>query len=208
MQKKQILIGYKLLFAFLALSSVAIEIATTLSRSTFNAANFFSYFTIESNLIAAIALLLGAQATTQNHKSRQLDMLRGAATLYMVTTGIVFTVLLSGLGNVEFTAVPWDNLILHYIAPVAVLVDWLIDRAGHIAYKQALLWLIFPVTYLAYSVIRGSVVGWYPYPFLNPATGGYEGIVITSIGIAIFAALLTGILLRFTTNRTSKRSSR
>jgi len=90
-------------------------------------------------------------------------MLRGAASLYMAITGIVFSVLLAGL-DVELTAVPWDNTVLHYIMPVVVVADWVIDLPGtRIAFKSALVWLAFPLTYVAYSLIRGHLTGWYPY---------------------------------------------
>jgi hypothetical protein len=46
--------------------------------------------------------------------------------------------------------------------------------------------LVVPVAYCSYSLIRGPIVDWYPYPFLNPeAAGGYPGVVAYSIGIAV-----------------------
>lgn len=43
---------------------------------------------------------------------------------------------------------------------------------------------ILPLLYLIYLLVRGAVVGWYPYPFLNPvAVGGYGVVSAYVIGI-------------------------
>jgi len=115
----------------------------------------------------------------------------------MVVTGIVFSLLLSGIEGVALTAVPWDNIVLHYIIPIAMVVDWIADSPSRrIEFKKALVWLAFPLAYLVYSLIRGPIVNWYPYPFLNPVNGGYGQIAITSIII-----LLGGIAMVWLVSR-------
>lgn len=193
--KKNLFTLYKIVFGLLGFSAIITEIVATGQRGTFNPANFFSYFTIESNIIAVIAFLLGALAIYSGKKTEGVDLFRGAATFYMVVTGIVFAVLLSGL-DVELTAVPWDNIVLHYIIPVAIAADWLLDHPVHrIAFKKALVWAVFPTAYLVYSLIRGSSVGWYPYPFLNP-TNGYGPVAVVSVAILIVALVLIFLMTR------------
>jgi len=194
MQKKYLLVTYKVLFGILGLSAIATEIYALTINGRFNFVNFFSFFTVESNLFAATMLIVSA-CMVRKWQTKLLLTLRGAATLYMVTTGIVFSVLLSGLEATVLTAVPWDNIVLHYIMPIAVLADWLFDPPkSRIRFKNAIVWLVYPFVYVAYSLIRGQLVGWYPYPFLNPDTNGYIGIVVTSIGIAATILILTWIL--------------
>ena len=73
--------------------------------------------------------------------------------------------------------------------------DWLIaGRVPPIRYRSALAWLLFPLAYLVYSLIRGSIVEWYPYPFLNPATRGYSGVLISSAVIALVLAGVTVVI--------------
>ena len=36
---------------------------------------------------------------------------------------------------------------------------------------------IVPALYLAYVLIRGSISGWYPYPFMNPGVVAWYGAV-------------------------------
>jgi hypothetical protein len=59
-----------------------------------------------------------------------------------------------------------------------------------VQFKQALIWLAYPLVFCAYSLIRGPIVGWYPYPFLDPdLSGGYGGVALSCIAIAIGAAI-------------------
>ncbi|MDQ2973103.1 MAG: Pr6Pr family membrane protein [bacterium] len=140
-------------------------------------------------------LIVGAFAVVHAKPSKKVAMFRGAAALYMIITGIVFSLLLSGLDNVALTAVPWDNVVLHYIMPIVLLVDWLVDRpAKALSFKQSLVWLIYPAVYVIYSLIRGALVGWYPYPFLNPETMGYLIVVSTSVGILVLSIALVWVL--------------
>ena len=198
------LISFKMAFALLGFSAIVTEIATLIERGLFNPFNFFSYFTIQSNIFAFAILILSALATASNRGSNILNLLRGAATLYMAVTGIVFAVLLAGVEGSVLTAAPWDNIVLHYIMPMALLVDWFVDKPNKsIALKKALVWLIYPVAYIIYSLTRGHFVNWYPYPFLNPNTNGYASVLLTGLGIAVLTTMLAFILTKFTRNKSS-----
>lgn len=196
------IIGFKIGFALLAVSSIVLEIVTLSQRGVFDPANFFSFFTVQSNIFAAVVLLTSAWFAIRQKKSARLDVTRGAATLYMVLTGVVFATLLSKLDPRLLTAVPWDNTVLHYIMPVVLLIDWIIDRpAKSPTVKTILLWLVYPVAYVAYTLVRGHFVNWYPYPFLNPANGGYDSIAIVSAFIALFAGSAAVLLGRLASIR-------
>ena len=202
MKNKSLAIGYKLTFALLGFSAVVTEIATLVERNHFNPFNFFSYFTIQSNIFAFVMLIVSALAVASNKRSSKLNLLRGAATLYMVITGIVFAVLLAGVEGSILTAVPWDNLVLHYIMPVVLLIDWLVDKPSKaITFKRSFVWLIYPISYVIYSLVRGQLVNWYPYPFLNPKTNGFSGVFLTAVGIAGLTIVLMFILVKFTRNK-------
>ena len=178
-------------FALLGFSAVVTEIATLVARGRFVPANFFSFFTIQSNLLAVTSLLLGAFATATGQHPEWLRFFRGAVTLYMTTTILIFVVLLSHLPASELTAVPWDNTVLHYIMPIVMIVDWAaLDARTAVPFRRAVLWLAFPLLYLVYSLIRGPIVGWYPYPFMDASLHGYLGVAVTALVIAV---VLTGI---------------
>jgi len=187
MVKRSLSAAYKVLFALLGLGAVVTEVITIVHRGNFDAGNFFSFFTILSNIFASLVLLASAFLK----KSHTLAMFRGAAVVYMATTGLVFSALLSGLEDVVLTAVPLDNTILHYIMPIAVVLDWIIDTPhAYIRLKRALWWLAFPLAYVAYSLVRGKITGWYPYPFLDPANRGYFGVAVVSVCVGTMVLLL------------------
>lgn len=104
---------------------------------------------MQVNSIVVITLLISAVLLAMG-KSTKLDAFRSAVTVYIMVVGIGFALLLSGLQNVALTAVPWDNIVLHYIIPAALVVDFLIDRPRtKLRFKKSLLWLLYP---LAHSV--------------------------------------------------------
>lgn len=166
--------------------------------------NFFSFFTIQSNILAAIILLIVGFGTLLQKKSTpQFALLRGAATLYMTMTGIIYIVLLAGNEVALQTTIPWVNIVLHYAVPIIVLLDWLLfPPQFRLSFTKTIYWLAFPAIYLAYSLIRGAFTNWYPYPFLNPLTDGWGSVIMTCLIITIGAAGLIGILsLRTNSNQ-------
>jgi len=195
--KRNYLVAYKVFFGLLGFSAIVTELAILGTKGILIPANFFSFFTIEANIITFIVFLTSAFFVFAGKKSKRLDFFRGAATFFMIVTGIVFAVLLSGLEGVALTALPWDNVVLHYIIPIAAALDWILDPPSkRVSFRRGLLWLIFPLLYLGYSLIRGPIAQWYPYPFLNPANGGYGQIAITSLIILIVGVLLVWIVTR------------
>lgn len=193
--RQKLLIVFKLFFGLLGLSSILIELIVLVERGRFVPANFFSFFTVESNIFAALMLIVGALMVGRSKQPIILDLLRGAATLYMLMTGIIFSILLSGL-DAELTVVPWNNTVLHYIMPIVLAIDWIADRPkNNIRFSKGIVWIIFPIAYVAYTLLRGAFVGWYPYPFLNPATGGYGRIFLISILITIGVLGLIWVML-------------
>lgn len=198
MPRATVLRVLRVVVALLGLSSVVLEVVTLVGRGTFTPSNFFSFFTVQSNLLAAVTLLLVASRPP----APWLSWLRGLATLCMVVTGLVFAVLLSGLPQDVLTAVPWDNTVLHYLVPVWFAVDWAVDPpAPAVPLRRALLWLLYPLAYVTYSLVRGPLVDWYPYPFLDPADGGYGAVAVTSVGIAVLGVLLVLLLTRWDARR-------
>jgi hypothetical protein len=197
--------SYRLFLGLLTFLAIGFQLISSDKNPNFQISNFFSFFTIESNILAAAIFILSALIILTRTKVKYHGILRGAATLYMVTTGIIYSLLLSGYQAELQTTVPWVNLVLHYIMPIALFADWLIDPPKKlITFRQMLTWLIFPVGYAIYSLIRGPIVDWYPYPFLNPNTYGYGGVLIYILVIAASVTLIA-LLVRAIGNFQAKR---
>jgi hypothetical protein len=179
-------------FALLTLVAIATQLGDLAIRGALNPINFFSYFTIQSNIIG-IAAFVTAAASWRRGGGTSIDMLRGAATVYLTVTFVVFSLLLSGT-DVD-TAIPWVNTVLHGVFPVVVILDWiLMPPLTPIAFRDSLLWLAYPILWVAYTMLRGPAAGWYPYPFLNPDNGGYGTVVLYIGAIFVFGAVLCAVV--------------
>lgn len=173
---------------------------------TFRPWNFFSFFTIQSNLIAAVVLLWAVLA---RREGTWLTVARGAATLYMTVTGVVFALLLA---NIEVgLTLPGVDVVLHKIVPVAMVLDWLIAPPLHkLTLRQVAWWFVYPIAWLIYTLLRGPLVSvqWYPYPFLDPSyDGGYGRVGLYVVGILVFSAAISA-LLAWLVRRPSSPSAR
>lgn len=183
-----VLTVYRVGFGLLALAAIGYQFLDLAAKGTLNPVNFLSYFTIQSNLIG-IATLFVAAVTPHDQPRGRVDLLRGAAAVYLTVTLVVFALLLSGT-NVD-TAVPWVNTVVHQLFPIVVIADWLIDPpSAAIPFRRSLVWLAYPLAWVGYTLVRGALSGWYPYPFLDPANGGYPTVAIYVVTILAFGILL------------------
>ncbi len=169
--------------------------------------NFFSYFTILSNLASAVVLAVGAVVLLcgGNPQLPRWNLVRISVAVYMGITGVVYNLLLRGIEPTgpQADIADWPNEILHVVAPIVVVLDWLLAPGRTpIAWKKIWTILAFPIAWAAYTLIRGphtvdQINGesfWYPYPFLDPHNGGYLAVagwvVLISAAFAGMAALL------------------
>ena len=50
--------------------------------------------------------------------------------------------------------------------------------------------MIYPLAWLAFTLVRGALIGWYPYPFVDVTTLGYGAVAVNSVLITLlFLAL-------------------
>ena len=178
--------------AFAALSAYTLGYACN-SASTppvgVGTADFFSYFTILSNIAATVVLALGGFALLRGRRSRMPDRVRGAVVAYMTITGIVYAVVLQPGQEVQLQ--PWIDDVVHRLMPAFVFVDWLaVPPRRTMSYSVVSSWLAFPAAFVLYSLVRGAVVHWYPYPFLDPRVDGYLHVAAESFVIASSIVLI------------------
>ncbi|NMN93426.1 Pr6Pr family membrane protein [Antrihabitans stalactiti] len=173
-------------FALLGAVALVWIPARNLDVDSFSIANYFSYFTILSNVLSVIVLLVGGLLDPQDPRWQNL---RGAVTVYMVITCVVYAVLLA---DVDVTLNDkWINDTMHRLIPIVVLADWLISPPRtRIDDKQCLTWLAFPAVYAVYSLIRGPIVDWYPYPFIDPRQQGYLELAFSAVVLTVAMVLL------------------
>ena len=193
--QRTILLLARLFFGLLTLAAIVTQL-TIQVQLHYSIVNFFSYFTNLSNIFAAVVLLISAFYLIQRRDpTATFDLIRGASVVGIALVGIVFGVLLrdEDLGSL----LPWVNFVLHYLMPVVMVVDWLYaPPKTRLVFAQTWTWLIFPFLYLVYSLIRGAIVGFYAYPFFNPAkSGGYGGVALYCIAIMVVFLILIWLVM-------------
>lgn len=174
--------------AFAALGCAAL-IALPVYRwgaAGFTLANYFSYFTVLSNVATVIVLLVGALIAPN---SPSWQWVRGAVTTMMVITGIVYALLLSGI-DVNLN-IGWINDVMHRVMPLVILIDWIVLRAWRLPDRSWLTWMAIPLIYGVYTLSRGPVVDWYPYPFIDPRAQGYVSMTISLVVVLIGMTLMS-----------------
>ncbi len=186
MNRARSIVAYRVMVAVAALLAVGCRLLINWSTDpNFGLVDFWSFFTNQSNLLAAIVLLVAARRMATNTPSDRFNSVRGATVVSLSTAGAVYGLLLSGATGVLQAALPSIDTVLHRIVPVVIYADRLIDPPSRpIDLRRAAVWLFYPLAYVAYSLIRGPIVDWYPYSFLDPgASGGYGVVALYCIGI-------------------------
>lgn len=182
------------LASLLAVALIA-QVLIGLSNSDLTVARFFSYFTVLSNAGAVVVLTLMA-ARPGRDASLGFATFRGAVTVYMSVTGLVYaTVLYPQLADVGVPE-PWIDLSIHALGPLLVALDWLFFRPPvRLPDRTLWIWLLFPAAYLIYTLVRGQFVDWYPYPFLDPGEGGYGRVAVWSLVVLVVVIALSYVYI-------------
>jgi hypothetical protein len=145
---------------------------------------YFSFFTILTNLIVAVCctfILLKPTSNTGRFFSRP-DTLTAIA-VYITVVGIVYNTVLRFLWNPQGLQLIVDEL-LHSAIPVLFIVTWFIlTRKTVFKWKRIFPWLLYPLAYIMYILIRGAFSGFYPYPFINVTELGYNKVLVNCVGL-------------------------
>ncbi len=183
--------------SILVLLSIAVQLNQSVLEQGRPISHFLSFFTIQSNLIAAVALAWLALCPADGLPSLGRDQLRSSTVLYMSVTGVVFALLLSALQEQLQVTIPWVDNVLHRLTPVLLVADWIFDPPSpRLTLRSSLVALVFPLVWLVYTLVRGVLVGWYPYPFLDPAQpGGYTTVAIYSLAITIGSTFILWLIV-------------
>jgi hypothetical protein len=163
--------------------------------------NFFSFFTILSNSLIALSLTFNLVfSKTKIGLFFSGISVQTAIALYIVVVGLVYNLVLRGI----VVQTGWQlivNNILHVLNPILYILYWIFfSPKDKLNWKNGIYWTIFPVIYLVYSLIRGAILNWYPYPFLNAGNIGYEKVFINIIAMIVLF-FIAGLLLIVINNK-------
>ena len=140
---------------------------------------FFSFFTILTNIL--VASYFTNQIITSKGKTENLFSKTGsltAITIYITVVGLVYQIALRHLWKPTGLQMIVDEL-LHTIIPTLTIIYWfLYEQKSELKWKMIPKFLLYPLFYLAYILVRGQLSGFYPYPFINVTALGWSQTLI------------------------------
>lgn len=157
--------------------------------------NFFSYFTILTNILLAFGLTNSlVNPYTGWGKLFSKPSAETAVAVYIIIVGTIYYFFLMKLWNPRGLDLLAD-ILMHKVVPILYFFYWIFFvKKGSLRWGLAIVWLIYPMIYFFYILIRGAIDGWYPYPFANVGKLGYAKAIEN--GILILASFYSlGILL-------------
>lgn len=195
LRRRRLAVSFRLAIVISVLAGIVL---TALGPATVT--GLLPYFTIQSNV--AVGLFAGYAAwRAWQDRPEPPSALKGAVTLYITITGVVYHLVLANPASPFAMAQPdralgeaLGNQFLHTVVPLLAVADWaLFDPRGRLRPRYAAWWLAFPLAYLGFALVRGLIVHRYPYPFIDAGQLGYDGVGLSSLFFA-FAFWVLGLL--------------
>jgi hypothetical protein len=79
--------------------------------------------------------------------------------------------------------------------PVGAVLGWLVFGPRPRADRRSVAWsLLVPLTWLAYTMLRGAVTGRYPYGFLDVGDLGYRTVLVNALGMSGLLLVVAGLV--------------
>ena len=157
--------------------------------------SFFSYFTVLSNTL--VATVLTCELTSRESAARRWFLqpwVSSGIAVSIVVVGLAYSLLLRHLWHPEGWQWLADEL-LHDVMPVLFLVYWFCCvPKGSLRLRHIALWVIYPLVYFGYALLRGHFLAVYPYPFIDVDKLGYPQVFINAGGI-LLGFVVIGLLV-------------
>ena len=160
--------------------------------------SFFSYFTVITNTL--VAVVLTCAVTNRESAARRWFLqpwVSSGIAVSIAVVGLAYSLLLRHLWHPQGWQFLADEL-LHDVMPLLFLAYWwFCVPKGSLRLKHLPLWLIYPLVYFAYALLRGHLLGAYAYPFIDVALLGYPQVFVNAggilLGFVLIALLVIGI---------------
>ena len=160
--------------------------------------NFFSFFTVLTNTLAVV--VLSYALVNRRSVARRFFLapaVSSAIAASIVVVSLAYNLLLRHLWTPEGFQFIADEL-LHDVMPLLFLIYWWryvpkgTLRVTHVGW-----WVIYPLVYFGYALLRGDLLGQYQYPFIDVSTLGYPQVFVNAGGIlagfVLIALTLVGL---------------
>ena len=165
------------------------QIVDKIAHNDLEPSTYYTLFTIESTMIAIVVVAAGGVLALRHPLDPTgFTYARLAVTSYAVMTAVVYNLLLRGLPPEGYVGPQWPGELMHVWFPIYIALDWLLaPGTPRVKWRGLAVVASYPILWLAFTLIRGAVDGWYPYPFLDPA-GGW-------MTVLTYVVVITGFVL-------------
>ncbi len=185
---------YRTVYVALVAAAVAINFGFFRGRAYWHILNYYTLLSNIACLVFFAAMLV---------RRRPAPRAEGAIAYCIAITGIIYATMLAPADFAEGNFFTFQNIVLHYVGPVMVIVDWLLFcPRRRIRTTDPLLWLLIPLGYFGYILVRSTFAGNigttdspFPYDFIDPAVQGGWGPMLGGVGFIALGMLALGYLI-------------
>ncbi len=143
----------------------------------------FAFFTVQSDLIVGVTTLLLALRLDRRSTTFRTSRLAGLVTI--TVTGVVYHVALAWILDLDGIH-QLANQLVHTVVPLLSVIRWLIfGPRGQTSRRAACVSVLYPLCWLVFTLIRGAVISWYPYPFINVTQLGYGRTILNCFWVSL-----------------------
>jgi hypothetical protein len=151
------------------------------------------YFTILT--VGLIGVLMLAEA----HGHPVSANWQATALVNILMVGLIFQILLAPPEPPKGLAW-WADFGFHAAIPILMLVWWVLWGTRPLRLRDLPRWLLWPIAYCAYALIRGGIEGRYPYFFVDVGQFGAAQVALNIVGLVLVfatAGLIIWVVARF-----------
>ncbi len=156
---------------------------------------YLGFFTVLTNILVGLVVvvpLVAPGSAAGRFFATPGATLTAAATIAMV--GLAYHMLLRQVWNPQGWQLVAD-VVLHYVTPVLFLLYWwTIVPNGRLRGRHVVATVAYPAGYLAYMLIRGELMGVYPYHFADVHALGYAHVLWNALGLLSGIVILAAVL--------------
>ncbi|WP_158996089.1 Pr6Pr family membrane protein [Mucilaginibacter sp. L196] len=169
---------------------------------------YFSFFTIQTNILVT-ACVIFALFNLKSSWGRFFSRISvvSALTVYIIIVSLIYNLILRQIWNPQGLQKFGDEL-LHVVMPALFILYWIFCTSKLNLKWNVGLWLVYPLIYAVYVIIRGTLTGDYSYPFMDAGSLGYAkvflnigGLVIVFLGFSLLLVALGKLLAKTENNR-------
>lgn len=148
--------------------------------------SFLSFFTVLTNTLVVVVLSYWLVKRESAGKRFFLaPVISSGIAVSIVVVSLAYNLLLRHLWTPEGFQFIADEL-LHDVMPVLFLIFWWrCVPKGSLRVRHIAGWVIYPLVYFAYVLLRGHLLGQYQYPFIDVDSLGYPQVFVNAGGILL-----------------------